>query len=152
MDCRSIVVSGDRSSISPVSDQTSIPEQQKAFAKESGDKVLSSSQKRRARQHRKIARLKDTACRALIASNESEESHKIEVAELKERYSKTRLCERLETVTEIAKKYKSDRDKLQTDQHSLQLKLEKYERTHRDSSADLVRNFLVRDTLDRSGS
>ena len=138
MDCRSIVVSGDRSSISPVSDQTSIPEQQKAFAKESGDKVLSSSQKRRARQHRKIARLKDTACRALIAS-----------AELKERYSKSRLCERLETVTEIAKKYKSVRDKLQADRDRLRLKLEKYEGTHRDNSAELVRNFLDRDTLDR---
>jgi len=147
MDGGSIVVSGDR--IGQASEQVSISQQQKVFAKNSGDKDLSSSQKRRARQHRQIARLKDTACRALIASNESEESHKIEVAELKERYSKSKLCERLETVTEIAKRYKSDRDKLQADRDRLQSKVEKYERTYRENREELVRSFLVRDTSDR---
>jgi hypothetical protein len=88
MDKRSSVVFDGRSSIGLAPNTISISEQQRAFAKDSGEKVLSTSQKRRARKNRQFARLKDTACRTIIASNEIEESHKIEVAELKERYSK----------------------------------------------------------------
>jgi len=150
MDVRSAVVPGDRSVIDAVRDTISISEQQKKFENESGDKNLSQSQKRRARLRRQIVRSKDIACRVSIAASEQEESYKTEIAELKDRYSKSKLAARLEKVTEIANQYKSDRDKLQVDHDKLRLRVEKYERAQRDNSAELIRNFLARDTTDRS--
>lgn len=91
------------------------------------------SQKRHQRQRKQIVAAKDRAIRAEIDRDEQVAAKTEQLAEQKDKY------------VAVVNQYKAERDSLAQQVAEKDQRLQKYERTNRDNSKQLVRSFLVSD-------